>query len=343
MARSLASNRPFAPLAAAAGAWVAVASALLAMPVVQPWVEPPRAVAAHGRAAEWAWAGATRVYDELAQARGLRREERTMVARTVLEEAARAELAPLLVLAVMRIESGLDARAVSPAGAVGLMQLMAPTLHEELRRDGRAAGEGDDAVSNVRAGIRYLGRQLTAFADVELALVAYNAGPNRVRRHLLDGGALPLRLLAYPRGVLRELERLGGVQRATAARKPGTAPARHQLAGTESGARAPLGPLSCDGTVRAHPTGEEIVFMGRALEAARTRDLDGLFGYFGIPVEQRLVHAHREQIARRFDVEVRAIARLCARLRERERFTIVREALRMSYESVTLRAPVEPA
>jgi hypothetical protein len=73
--------------------------------------------------------------------------------------------------------------------------------------------------------------------------------------------------------------------------------------------------------------------MGRALEAVRTRELDGLFGYFGLEVEQRLVDRHREQIARRFAAEVRAIVLLCTRLRERERFTIVREALRLSYES----------
>ena len=77
--------------------------------------------------------------------------------------------------------------------------------------------------------------------------------------------------------------------------------------------------------------------MGRALEAVRTRDLDGLFGYFGIEVEPGRVEQHRTQIARRFAVEVRAIVRLCAGLRERERFTIVREALRLSYESATRR------
>lgn len=77
--------------------------------------------------------------------------------------------------------------------------------------------------------------------------------------------------------------------------------------------------------------------MGRALEAARTRELDGLFGYFGLEFEPRLLERHRAQIARRFADEVGAIARLCAGLRERERFTIVREALRLSYESATLR------
>jgi hypothetical protein len=78
--------------------------------------------------------------------------------------------------------------------------------------------------------------------------------------------------------------------------------------------------------------------MGRALEAVRTRDLDGLFGFFGLEVEPGLLEQHREQIARRFAAEVLAIVRLCAGLRERERFTIVREALRMSYDSATLRA-----
>ncbi len=78
--------------------------------------------------------------------------------------------------------------------------------------------------------------------------------------------------------------------------------------------------------------------MGRALEAVRTRDLDGLFGFFGLEFEPGLLDQHREQIARRFAAEVRAIVRHCAGLRERERFTIVREALRLSYESATLRA-----
>jgi hypothetical protein len=83
--------------------------------------------------------------------------------------------------------------------------------------------------------------------------------------------------------------------------------------------------------------------MGRALEAVRTRDLDGLFGFFGLEIEPSLLEQHREQIARRFAAEVRAIVRLCAGLRERERFTIVREALRLSYESATLRGEARPA
>jgi hypothetical protein len=75
--------------------------------------------------------------------------------------------------------------------------------------------------------------------------------------------------------------------------------------------------------------------MGRALEAVRKKRLENLFRYFDLEVQPQLVEAHRAAIARRFEAEIDAIARLCAGLRERERFTIVREALRLSYTSAT--------
>jgi hypothetical protein len=78
--------------------------------------------------------------------------------------------------------------------------------------------------------------------------------------------------------------------------------------------------------------------MGRAFEAIRTRDLEGLFGYFGLEFEPTLLAVHRDRIAQRFDAEVQEIVRLCRGLREKERFTIFREALRLAYESAVLRA-----
>ncbi len=77
--------------------------------------------------------------------------------------------------------------------------------------------------------------------------------------------------------------------------------------------------------------------MGRSFEAIRTRELDELFRYFGIDVEPRLVTAHHGIIAQRFAAEAAEIVRLCKRLREKERFTIVREALRLSYDSAVCR------
>jgi hypothetical protein len=72
--------------------------------------------------------------------------------------------------------------------------------------------------------------------------------------------------------------------------------------------------------------------MGRALEAVRTLDLPRLFAYFGVEADLQRVEASRLAIATRFDAEVRELVRLCPALRERERFTLLREALRLAYE-----------
>jgi hypothetical protein len=78
--------------------------------------------------------------------------------------------------------------------------------------------------------------------------------------------------------------------------------------------------------------------MGRAFEVIRTRPLEALFGYFGIEAEPELVATHRDAIAQRFGAEVREIVRLCGGLREKERFTLFREALRIAYDGAVLRA-----
>lgn len=86
--------------------------------------------------------------------------------------------------------------------------------------------------------------------------------------------------------------------------------------------------------------------MGRASRAIQTRDLPTLFAFFGLPVEPEVLASSREEISARFTVEVREILRLCTRLRERERYQLFREALRLAYESATNRqggAPRRPA
>ena len=101
--------------------------------------------------------------------------------------AARENLSPALIYAVMRQESVFDPSAGSPAGACGLLQLIAPTarrvaeqLHEPFSE---AALLSPD--SNVRYGAHYLA-QLSGYFDGNLALVAaaYNAGPEAVFRWL---------------------------------------------------------------------------------------------------------------------------------------------------------------
>jgi len=81
-----------------------------------------------------------------------------------------------LVRAVMEVESGTDPSAVSPKGAQGLMQIMPGTAKELNLADPL------NPESNIDAGSRYLKAQLAAFGDVRLALAAYNAGPDAVRK-----------------------------------------------------------------------------------------------------------------------------------------------------------------
>jgi soluble lytic murein transglycosylase-like protein/rubrerythrin len=129
------------------------------------------------------------------------------VAATIVAEAKEARLDPLLVLALIHVESSFDPVAVSGAGAVGLMQLLEPTMRRELERSKLPPADGRDPVANVRAGVRYLRRLVDAFGDTNVALMAYNAGPNRIRRFLRDGG-IPERFHVYPQRIRRELDRL---------------------------------------------------------------------------------------------------------------------------------------
>jgi soluble lytic murein transglycosylase-like protein len=87
------------------------------------------------------------------------------------------------------------------------MQLREPTMRRELARSGLALEDPHDPVANVQAGVRYLRRLLDAFGREEVALMAYNAGPNRILGYLRDG-EVPERFLVYPRRVKAELRRL---------------------------------------------------------------------------------------------------------------------------------------
>lgn len=94
----------------------------------------------------------------------------------VAELAAKYDISPSLLEAVVWQESRWNERAVSPVGARGLAQLMPGTAAQM----GINAG---DPMANLEGGARYLRLQLDAFGgDVEKALAAYNAGPARVTR-----------------------------------------------------------------------------------------------------------------------------------------------------------------
>lgn len=111
---------------------------------------------------------------------------------------AEAGLPPGLVRAVVWAESGFRQGAVSPKGAIGLMQLM-PETAAELGVNPR------DSEQNLQGGTTYLRQMLDRFeGDPEQllkALAAYNAGPGQVARH---GGIPPFpETAAYVRRVVR--------------------------------------------------------------------------------------------------------------------------------------------
>lgn len=94
----------------------------------------------------------------------------------VAELAARYDLSPSLIEAVVWQESRWHAAAVSPAGAKGLAQLMPGTARH-------LGVDAADPAANLEGGARYLRQMLDRFGgDVEKALAAYNAGPGRVEK-----------------------------------------------------------------------------------------------------------------------------------------------------------------
>lgn len=122
-------------------------------------------------------------------------EPRGPFASFVDEAAKRFGIPPAWIHAVMRAESFGDARATSPRGAIGLMQIMPETL-AELRRRYHLDADPYDAHDNIVAGAAYL-RELHDRYGIPGFLAAYNAGPARWEDHVATGRPLPLETRAY--------------------------------------------------------------------------------------------------------------------------------------------------
>jgi len=96
----------------------------------------------------------------------------------IREAAAKHDLDPNLIRAVMQTESAFNPHAVSRVGAQGLMQLM-PGLSVEL-----GVTDPFDPRQNIMAGARYLRQLLDAHrGNIRLTLASYNAGPGNVKRY----------------------------------------------------------------------------------------------------------------------------------------------------------------
>jgi hypothetical protein len=126
-------------------------------------------------------------------------EDRRRILASIDRAAAQFGLPPALIRAVVKAESDYQVRALSPAGAQGLMQLMPATARE------LGVTDPFDIDQNIRGGAQYLRNMLDQFGgDWRLALSAYNAGPGTVARY---GGNVPYaETRAYVQRVLRYAE-----------------------------------------------------------------------------------------------------------------------------------------
>lgn len=126
------------------------------------------------------------------------------VAATQLEDfvektAQRFAIPASWIRAVMRVESFGDPRALSPKGAMGLMQIMPDTWSELRSRHGLGADPYDPR-DNIIAGAAYL-RELHDRYGEGGFLAAYNAGPKRYEDHLTTGRPLPAETVVYTAAV----------------------------------------------------------------------------------------------------------------------------------------------
>jgi len=98
----------------------------------------------------------------------------------------KSSVPPDLALAVMQAESQFNPRAVSPSGAIGLMQVLPSTARDLGVTNAEDLFEPE---TNVNVGLQYLSNLLSKYKGNEkLALAAYNAGPGAVDRF---GGVPP--------------------------------------------------------------------------------------------------------------------------------------------------------
>jgi soluble lytic murein transglycosylase-like protein len=129
--------------------------------------------------------------------------------RMIDEAAWRHGLPPAIVHAVAQAESAYNQKAISPVGAIGVMQLM-PYTAAALGANPR------DEAENIDAGTRYLREMLVKYQkhpdQVAMALAAYNAGPGAVQRY---GGVPPYaETQTYVRRVIGKYEKMATVANA---------------------------------------------------------------------------------------------------------------------------------
>lgn len=116
------------------------------------------------------------------------------LSEVILTESSKYKLDPILVLAVIDVESKFQFAAVSPAGARGIMQIMPGTgrflaetvegVSHEFKAVKFTPEHLDDPILNIKLGTYYLHDLRRSFRNIQKALIAYNLGPTELRSRL---------------------------------------------------------------------------------------------------------------------------------------------------------------
>jgi soluble lytic murein transglycosylase-like protein len=178
-------------------------------------------------------------------------------AAIVAEASQRFGIPASWIRAVMRVESLGDVRALSPKGAMGLMQIM-PETWTALRSRYTLGADPYDAHDNILAGAAYL-RELHDRYGAPGFLAAYNAGPARYEDHLATGRALPAETQAYVAALapLIDGEAVDGVMVVSAAPPSWTGAPLFAVQTESSAAKSPASSDPRSGNSSANRTAED--------------------------------------------------------------------------------------
>jgi len=133
---------------------------------------------------------------------------RTKLAEAIASESERFGYDPFFILGLVSVESGFRPHVSSERGAYGLMQLKPSTFAFIAGREpdiGDGAAVSEDPVIDVRLAVRYFRWLENRFHRREEALMAYNAGPARMRHYKRT--RIPASLREYPRRIMSEYRR----------------------------------------------------------------------------------------------------------------------------------------
>ncbi|TFB08306.1 lytic transglycosylase domain-containing protein [Candidatus Atribacteria bacterium MT.SAG.1] len=117
------------------------------------------------------------------------------ISKAIYEESVKYNFNPLLITAIIKIESNFDPKAVSDSYAYGLTQVrrfIAPELAKNIGIEWDGAEKTlFDPIKNIKIGVYYLSMLNRNFNDLKTAIIAYNQGPYAVQERLTNNQELP--------------------------------------------------------------------------------------------------------------------------------------------------------